>query len=33
MGAEDSAKHKKNHPPTGGWSFKPKSTAYETKIL
>jgi hypothetical protein len=33
MGAEVSAKHKKNHPPNGGWPFKPKPTAYETKTL
>jgi hypothetical protein len=25
--------NKKNHPPKGGWSFKPKPTAYETKNL
>jgi len=33
MGAEVRTKHKKNHPPTGGWSAKPKPTAYETKNL
>jgi hypothetical protein len=33
MGAEVMTKHKKNHPPFGGWSSKPKPTAYETKKL